>query len=534
MIENEVMDMRIDLLLIGFTVAMAIIAIVIAFLIFTRIPRRNGLWQIGTLFVFGFIYAFGYAFELMAETEPLKAIFNHVQYFAIPFLSTIWLVVAVRFKNPSVKITLRKLWPYTIMPMLVFFAVQFSYFGSIQWYYQSFSMDDSMSSANLGLVLLVIEKGFLYYINAAYNFVLVAITSSVYLRILLQSSGIQKRQSLVMTVVSLITLAATVPIFFTRYTFGIDISLYLYFAVGFVILYATVKYEVFDLAPSAHRATFEHAGDPMMILDDRFEIIAWNKSLENYRTKVLTYRMPLNQYFPETGIHKAITTLKSHTFTFHDKRFIIETIPLQTKRGRINGYLVTFNDMTAYLEKIERLDFDASHDALTKMLNRRAFFERVERYFDNVATIGESFAVIMIDIDDFKGVNDTYGHLIGDLVLEDLSKALTQHLPADAIFSRYGGEEFVGLLPEVTLEQALQMADDARRAVSATPFNYGDIMISLNVSIGVSHGVVDGNQLILDAIHRADMALYEAKAAGKNRVAVSKPAQRDSQEDSHA
>jgi diguanylate cyclase (GGDEF)-like protein len=528
------MDMRIDLILIGFTVAMAIIAVVIAILIFTRIPRRNGLWQIGTLFVFGFIYALGYAFELMAETEPLKAIFNHVQYFAIPFLSTIWLVVAIRFKTPSEKLTLRKLWPFTIMPILVFFAVQFSYFGSVSWYYKSFFLDNSMAPGNFGLVLLVIEKGFLYYANAVYNFVLVALTSLVYLRLVFNSSGIQKRHSLVMSVVSLITLAATVPVLFSEFTYGIDISLYLYFAVGFVILYATVKYEVFDLAPSAHRATFEHAGDPMMILDDRFEIIAWNRSLENYRTKDLSYRMPLHRYFPEAGILKAITTLKSHTFTFMDKRFIIETIPLQTKRRRINGYLATFNDMTAYLEKIERLDFDASHDTLTKMLNRRAFFERVERYFDNVATIGESFAVIMIDIDDFKHVNDTYGHLIGDLVLEDLSKALTQNLPTDAIFSRYGGEEFVGLLPEVTLEEASNVADFARAAISAKPFRYGDITISLNVSIGVSHGIVDGLQLILDSIHRADMALYEAKATGKNRVAVSKIARNVSEEDSHA
>ncbi|MCK7486836.1 MAG: diguanylate cyclase [Bacillus subtilis] len=516
--------MRVDLILIGVTIAMAIIAIVIAFLIFTRIPRRNGLWQIGTLFVFGFVYALGYAFELMAETEPLKAIFNHVQYFAIPFLSTIWLVVAVRFKNPGEKITLKRLWPFTIMPMIVFFAVQLSYFSTVDWYYKSFSMDTSLSAENLGLALLVIEKGFLYYINAAYNFVLVALTSQVYLRIFFHSSGIQKRQSLVMSLVSLVTLAATVPIFFSRYTYGIDISLYLYFAVGYVILYATVKYEVFDLAPSAHRATFEHAGDPMMILDDRFEIIAWNQSLDKYRTKQLTYRMPLHRYFPETGIIKAITTQTSYSFSFADKRFIIETMPLLTKRGRINGYLVMFNDMTAYLEKIERLDFDASHDTLTKMLNRRAFFERVERYFENTARMGESFAVIMIDIDDFKRVNDTYGHLIGDLVLEDLSKALTNHLPDATIFSRYGGEEFVGLIPETSVEEAMNAADIARSAISVTPFNYGDIAISLTVSIGVCQGVVDGNQLILDSIHRADMALYEAKAAGKNRVAVSKPA----------
>jgi len=272
--------MRYDILLISATLSLAILSSLIALLIYTKIPRRNGLWHVGTLFVMGFIYASGYAFELIAVQESAKVAFNHVQYLAIPFMSTVWLAIASRYRNPQADFAWKRVWPFFIVPAIVFLSVQLSYYTPLSWYYDSFAMDLSLSPENVGLPLLVIGKGTLYYANAVYNLILVSITLSIYVRIFLKSSGIRRRQSIAMSICSFITLLATFPIFFSETTYGIDISLYLYFAVGFVILYATVKYEVFDLAPLAHRATFESSGDPILILDDRFEVIAWNKTIE--------------------------------------------------------------------------------------------------------------------------------------------------------------------------------------------------------------------------------------------------------------
>lgn len=512
--------MRFDILLISFTLALAILSSIIALLIYTKIPRRNGLWHVGTLFVLGFVYASGYSLELIAVQEGAKAFFNHVQYFAIPFMSTVWLAIASRYRNPQADFSFRKVWPYFIMPAIVFLTVQLSYYTPLDWYYKAFSMDLSLSAENLGLPLLVIEKGVLYYANAVYNLFLVSFTFSIYLGIFLKSSGIRKRQSIAMSICSFITLVATFPIFLTPTTYGIDISLYLYFLVGIVILYATVKYEVFDLAPLAHRATFESSGDPMLILDDRYEVIAWNKTIENFSSESVHYRMTIDHFFSDPAIVSSVRQGKSHTFQNGDRRFIVETVPLRNPKGNINGFLVNMNDMTAYLERIEKLDFDASHDALTKLLNRRAFYERVERYFTQSAAYGETFAVLMIDIDDFKKVNDTFGHLIGDLLLEDLSRALSDHLPDEAIVSRYGGEEFVALLPQTTLLRAEEAANEARVAIGEQTFVYGDIRLDIKISIGVSLGIVDGNQNIQKSIHRADLEMYRAKQKGKNQVSV--------------
>ena len=517
--------MRLDYLLIGGTIALAVVACAIAIVIFVRIPRRNGLSQIGFLFVLEAVYAFGYALELMSETELTKVLSNRVQYLAIPFLSTIWLIIAIRFKTPSYHFSFKKHYAFLIVPLLVFFAAQLSYFTSLDWYYKSFDIDGSLSRENFGLAILVIEKGFLYFVNAVYNVILVLIVTGMYAKIFMKSSGIQKKQSFAMMVCSAITAVATIPIFLTTHTLGIDLSLYLYAILGYIILYATVNYEVFDLAPLAHRATFEYSTDPMLLLDERFEIISWNQAIQSFRTKPLMYRMPLKRYIRDDEVYSAILMKQTSTFIIKEKRYIIEIIDLKTRRGRINGYLVKFNDMTAYLEKIERLDFDASHDALTKLLNRRAFFERVDRYFQSAVGSQELFAVLMIDIDDFKLVNDTHGHLVGDLLLEDLSNVLYRNLPDNAIFSRYGGEEFVGLLPRVHREEALRLSDVARVAVENRWFTYGEINIQIRVSIGVSHGVVDGYQDIMYHIHQADMGMYQAKNSGKNCVMYASPNQ---------
>ncbi len=512
--------MRFDFLLVGVTIAIAITAIVIALTIFIKIPRKNGLSQIGLLFVLEALYATGYVIELISDELVWKVIGNRIQYFGIPFLSAIWIFIALRFRTPRYKLTFKWGVLILIIPILVFLSAQFSYFTSWNWYYRSFFLDQSTITSSFQFATLVIEKGTLYYINAIYNVVLVVVSIGIYTKIVLQSSGIRRQQALAMAVCSVITAFATIPIFLSTHTYGIDISLYLYTILGVVILFATINYEVFDLARLAHRATFDYAGDPILILDERFEIIAWNSVLDLVRLRPIEYRMPLHLFLTDKTLISAIQSQQSTVFQIRDKRFIVDTVELRNKRERLYGYVVTLNDMTAYLERIEKLDFDASHDALTKILNRRAFFERVERYFEQEIHHKESFSLLMIDLDDFKKVNDTYGHVVGDLLLEDLSNTLNRYFSEDIIFSRYGGEEFVALIPNLDIETAISIADQARHLIEQKTFLYGAIEIQIQISIGLSYGVIDSNSNIMEYVNRADKALYEAKANGKNQVCV--------------
>ncbi|HEU4708165.1 MAG TPA: GGDEF domain-containing protein [Methylophilaceae bacterium] len=161
----------------------------------------------------------------------------------------------------------------------------------------------------------------------------------------------------------------------------------------------------------------------------------------------------------------------------------------------------------------------ASRDVLTGAFNRRRLEEEAERLRVRCLRMGESLAIMMIDIDDFKLINDRYGHPAGDEVLRHLVAISLASIRADDYFARYGGEEFCILLPNSTEKEALVLAERLRRTCEATTAVFNGKTLSSTVSIGVA----DSTSASLEfpsLVSAADQALYSAKQAGKNRVAA--------------
>lgn len=170
----------------------------------------------------------------------------------------------------------------------------------------------------------------------------------------------------------------------------------------------------------------------------------------------------------------------------------------------------------------DRADADnrhvAAHDALTGLANRRSLIAALDRDVARTVRTRESYALMMLDIDHFKAVNDGHGHLAGDQVLCHVAGLLRARLRAQDMVGRYGGEEFLALLPDTLLGGALELAESMRQAVAQTPCMYEGRAITVTVSIGVCGGRLepaDGWDML---IHTADQALYAAKAAGRDRV----------------
>jgi diguanylate cyclase (GGDEF)-like protein len=161
----------------------------------------------------------------------------------------------------------------------------------------------------------------------------------------------------------------------------------------------------------------------------------------------------------------------------------------------------------------------AIRDELTQAFNRRHWIELAETELARAKRYGQSFSVILLDIDHFKGVNDTHGHLAGDSVLRELSSAcIRQSRQVDA-FARYGGEEFIFLLPQSDKTHARLFAERIRKTLAETHFCYNQIEIRITVSLGVI--TFDPSTTALDSLlMRVDQALYAAKKAGRNRAIV--------------
>ena len=169
--------------------------------------------------------------------------------------------------------------------------------------------------------------------------------------------------------------------------------------------------------------------------------------------------------------------------------------------------------ITEQAKKLEQL---ATKDCLTGLSNRRDFQEKVELEEKRFKRTQRRFSIILLDIDHFKNVNDTYGHDFGDRVLINVARTLNQGLRAQDIIARWGGEEFICLLPETDADGARHVAEKIRTKIGAQRQDRGDASVSVTVTLGIC--VYDGSCSIEDSIKSADTALYEGKKYGRNQV----------------
>jgi diguanylate cyclase (GGDEF)-like protein len=173
-----------------------------------------------------------------------------------------------------------------------------------------------------------------------------------------------------------------------------------------------------------------------------------------------------------------------------------------------------------YTDAVLRL---ARIDPLTEVANRRGFMERFEAEFSILRRRGAPLAVLMLDADHFKQVNDHYGHDAGDDVLRAIAATLQKPLRASDVAGRLGGEEFAVLMPHTDLAGAMCLAERVRAEIAARPIRFGDHDINITVSIGVV-AVPDEEGGITAALHAVDAAMYAAKTGGRNRVVTGRVA----------
>lgn len=153
-------------------------------------------------------------------------------------------------------------------------------------------------------------------------------------------------------------------------------------------------------------------------------------------------------------------------------------------------------------------------DALTGLSNRRALDHELIRVFADRRRTGSMFSLLMLDIDHFKRVNDTYGHMVGDQLLKNVSRSFQETLRESDFVARYGGEEFVAILPKTSLEDACKTAERVRRVIANTVNRVGDLDLQITTSIGVKE--VQNAETDVELLQATDKSLYAAKHGGRN------------------
>lgn len=511
--------MRFELILVGLTFTIGIISTVI-FLVTIRFRRKfHGYWGVPLLFLLNAFYALGYGFELASDSIQFKIIFNHVQNIGIPFIAMIWLLIAQRFTQRTKKISLKIILINLAIPLLLFVTSQLHYFTNLNWYYSTYELVE-VNFLGSSMTVLLLGKSFVYYLGQAYYAVAIIIVTYLYTNRALKVSGIQRNYSIVLASCSILSLFLVLSSFFSSKTSAIDYSLYILSAIGYVIFYSIYHYELFTLKPLANQSLFFESNSPIMIFDDKFDLVEWNKQV-----KILNFVTPKYQYHIDNVISNAdlvesIKLVRPFSFDIEDKHYVVEVLELKGKDSRSIGYVIHFLEMSIFVDRLNKLDYMATHDSLTNTYNRSAFNDKVNHFISNNNNIDLSFALFIYDFDDFKLVNDQYGHLAGDRVLIEVSDLIMKNLPSEAVFCRFGGEEFIIFIPNIDFDSTKNLADNLCEMVRDYKVEYQSFVIQSQISVGVLHSKVASNMQIDSMIDIADKALYQSKRTGKNKVTI--------------
>jgi len=205
-------------------------------------------------------------------------------------------------------------------------------------------------------------------------------------------------------------------------------------------------------------------------------------------------------------------------FLHKNGRIVVAEVSICAARdqaGRALYFISSVRDITDERALADQLSYQALHDPLTGLANRALFDDRLVQARSRAAREGKLGAVLLLDLDDFKGVNDAYGHLVGDAALRSVGRMMQEELGGVGLVARLGGEEFALLTSRASLEQVVERLLTFRNRLRATPILIDDVVLRVTLSAGIA---LRENGDGFDRLYGlADRALYEAKAAGRNQ-----------------
>lgn len=474
------------------------------------------------------IYSLGYAFELSQDSIPGIFLALKIQYLGIPFISLFWFIVALKYSGYK-KLNLLK---YILLILIPFITTIMLYTNK---YHLLFYRNIQLSIEG-PFTLALTNKGLWYYIDYAYKIILTISGTALFFNMIKKQNGFKKKQALVIFIGSVIPAIGIIVAITNIYPYSLDLTpFFLTIAVptfGFPIF----KLGMFNISPIAKDRIFEGMMDGVIVIDKKNRICDYNFAAGKLFSELgsdvlgLDYTNVLNNY---SELLKIISKRKFHTGelplqVFNEvKTFNVSLTKLFSKINIHIGYILVLHDITTQKELEKQLYEMATIDVLTNVSNRRYFFKSAIKELERLKRFKREFSLLLIDIDLFKSVNDTYGHLAGDTVLKNCAHTLKKIIRDCDTLGRYGGEEFIILLPETDKTQSNIIAERLRKEVSLLENIFEDKSIPVTISLGSSHfSFMDDRfnysceDILFNIIDQADKALYKAKSSGRNKVTL--------------
>jgi diguanylate cyclase (GGDEF)-like protein len=467
------------------------------------------------------IYLFGYLMIINSSNLQEMMFWNYVQYLGLPFVSVLWLTVALLYSRTIYSLEIRMALLLFAVPVLTFimrFTNSWHHFFYTKWEMRQY----------FGHYSLYMERGFWYYINISYAILCLLLTVIIYfIGYLKNKVGYTKSHFLVFLFASLLPLISIVLILFAFDEMSIDYSALIMPVSLLIVSYGILKYDFLEIKTLARETIFENNFAGMVVLGPGKRIIDYNKaaekffeainiSLNNYPIEHILAREPkLLDIFESEGSRDFSLVIDGE-----ERFFEIDVVSLGDPHDGNTRMLKSIRDVTEERKIQEKLKVLATIDSLSGLYNRAEFMHLAQREFACAKRNNEQLSLLIMDLDNFKAINDTFGHAAGDEMIREIGRIIMTSFRKTDIAGRIGGEEFAVVLKNASLEEAKKLAEQFRVTIARRKVIYGKQEVSFTVSIGVAaiRGNTDDITDIEAALKMADDALYEAKANGRNCV----------------
>jgi diguanylate cyclase (GGDEF)-like protein/PAS domain S-box-containing protein len=480
-----------------------------------------------------------YSIQWFSIPPALKFVIPNLTYFGVVLVPTLFFVFAQAFVSHGEWFNKRFLFLLAIEPVTTLLLVWTNRFHRLV--FESVSV---VNQNNFSWIELI--HGPWYTVNLIYSYIVILSGLAVLTYGMLHSSLLMRKQNRIILLAALLPWGMNIyseyfpnaaHFDFTPITFGVSSILF---------TYSVIRNRFMDIVPLARSHIVESMSDGVLVLDAQNRIVDINPAMEKILNREATSFLgkPASEVLDawmnqkESLINGEETRTELRLPNAPSRYLDLKVTPIYDKDRRLNGRLMVFRDVTdrKQVEKklrsandrlqsqlIEigtlqsKLRSQAIRDPLTDLFNRRYLDETFERELARASREGYPVCVIMLDIDHFKKVNDTYGHEAGDTVLKALATTLSTHNRRGDFVCRFGGEEFVVVMPNIPVDTAYKRAEDLRKALNSLQVPYGQFHLNITISMGIACYPSNGEDRE-SVLRAADRAMYAAKRAGRDHI----------------
>jgi diguanylate cyclase (GGDEF)-like protein/PAS domain S-box-containing protein len=481
-----------------------------------------------------------YSTRWMDISLETKAFWFNFMFIGVASLPTLFLLFVLDFTHNDTWLTRRNLFLLSIHPVtLVLLQWTNSYHHLLYVSLKLIPVNDFMAMEYV--------RGPLYFVSVIYSYTILGFALFLLGQSALHLGPLYQNQYRLIIIASVLPWAGNI---YSENYFdvmnGLDLAPLLFGLSAVIFAFSVLRSNFMDLIPIARGHLIENMRDGILVLDSQHRIVDINPAMENFIEEKASFYMGKNVFdvfrpwMEKTDLLLEGAETRTELRVPRDpSRYLdVRVTPLYDKRQLLNGRLMVFREVTERKQVEKRLRYvndrlqaqlieigllqsklreQAIRDALTNLFNRRYLEETLERELARAARENYAVCVIMIDLDHFKRVNDTYGHEAGDEVLKTLAVTLSEHCRRGDFACRYGGEEFVIVMPNINMDIAYERAENIRQSLNSLRMPYGNFNLTITISMGIACYPINGDTR--EAILRAaDLAMYGAKEAGRDHI----------------